>query len=66
MTVPEDHLIQWVIDAANSVGEDLNDGDEHPGWLTAEWESEHTLLVTYENPENDVFTQLYRIEEIDG
>lgn len=59
-------LIGWVVDDANSVGEDFNDGDSHPGWLTSEWTSDNTLYVTYETPENEVVTQTYRIEPIDG
>lgn len=66
MTRPEDHLIDWVIEDANSSGEDYNDGDEHPGWLTSEWLDDGTLFVTYENPNNDVFTAKYRIERVDG
>jgi hypothetical protein len=60
------NLIGWVVDDANSVGEDFNDGDVHPGWLTAEWLSDTELFVTYENPASDVFTAKYRVERIDG
>lgn len=59
-------LIDWVIDAANSTGEDFNDGVVRPGWLTAEWEDGGILFVTYENPDNEVTTARYKIERIDG
>lgn len=62
----EPDLIEWVIENANSLGEDFNDGDEHPGWLTAEWEDENILFVTYESPANEVTTARYKIERIDG
>ncbi len=65
MSANEDmNLIGWVVDNANSMGEDFNDGDTRPGWLTAEWLDDNTLFVTYENPANDVFTAKYRIEKI--
>lgn len=66
MSSEKPDLISWVIDNANSAGEDYNDGDEHPGWLTAEWMEDEPgrLLVTYENPANDVITTRYKIEEI--
>lgn len=57
-------LIDWVIEAANSTGEDFNDGDVRPGWLTSEWLEDGTLFVTYENPQNEVRTARYKIEQV--
>jgi len=59
-------LIDWVIEDANSVGEDFNDGDIRPGWLTSEWLSEETLEVTYTNPEApEPVVRQYRITRIE-
>lgn len=62
----EPELIDWVIENANSQGEDFNDGDIRPGWLTAEWLEDEPgrLLVTYEDPDHEVRIAKYKIERI--
>src|SRR5688500_9528323 len=59
-------MFDHVIEMANSLGEDVNDGDEWPGWTTAEWLEDGTLFITYENPDNEVRTAKYRVTRIEG
>jgi len=57
-------LIGWLVENANSQGEDFNHSDERPGWLTAEWLHEYVLEVTYENPANEKVSQRYRVTKV--
>jgi len=61
----EVELIIPFVDMANSMGEDLNDGDEWPGWMTAEWVSSNTLEITYEDLDNVKTSQMFRIERVE-
>lgn len=61
----EPELIERFVDMANSMGEDLNDGDKWPGWMTAEWVSSNTLEITYENLDRVKTSQLFRIERVE-
>lgn len=66
----EPDLIEPFVDMANSHGEDLNDGDEWPGWMTAEWVENpsspdgYDLEITYENTDNEKVIQRYRVERV--
>lgn len=61
----EPDLMEALVINANSLGEDFNDGDSFPGWLTAEWEEDGDILeITYENPANEKTTQRYKIERV--
>ena len=61
----DEDLIEAFVSMANSIGEDLNDGDEHPGWMTAEWADDDLLEITYENTDNEKTTQKYRITRVE-
>lgn len=61
----EAELIRPFVDMANSMGEDLNDRDEWPGWMTAKWISGNLLEITYEDQENVSTAQRYRIERVE-
>lgn len=59
-------LMEWFIDQSNSSGEDLNDGDIHPGWLTGNWVGESDIFeITYETPDNVETKQRFRITAVE-
>jgi hypothetical protein len=68
----EPDLMDAFVEMANGTGEEFNDGDIMPGWLTAEWVENGgggdglDLVISYENPDNQVITQRYRVERVAG
>lgn len=61
----EPDLFEAFVDMANSKGEDYNDGDEWPGWMTGEWVSDCVLEITYTNPEaSEPLVQRFRVEKV--
>lgn len=62
----EPDLFEAFVDMANSTGEDFNDGDLWPGWMTAQWVENGGLEITYETPDNVKTSQRFQVIRIES
>lgn len=62
----EPDLFEAFVDMANSTGEDFNDGDLWPGWMTAQWVESGGLEITYETPDNVKTSQRFQVIRIES
>lgn len=60
----EHNLFGALLDNANLVGEDFNDGDSFPGWLTAKWVSDRAIRIDYETPDHEKTMQIWQIVRV--